>query len=176
MSRHFNTGGPCNPEDHYTVPPVPRLPEARDLIDQKGYFVVHAPRQTGKTTTLRALAQALTAEGRYAALHVTCEEASIAGEDYGAAMRAILAAMRSAAEIDLPLELRPPAFPDDVDERLLGSALRAWARVCPRPLVVVLDEIDSLVGQSLISVLRQLRAGFPRATTRPGSRIPSTAR
>jgi hypothetical protein len=28
--------------------------------------------------------------------------------------------------------------------------------------VIVLDEIDSLVGQSLISVLRQLRAGFPQ--------------
>ena len=162
MSRHFNTAGPCNPEDHYMVPPVPRLPNARDLIDQKGYFVVHAPRQTGKTTTLRALAQALTAKGRYAALHVTCEEASSAEENYGDAMRAILGALRTAAEIDLPPELRPPPFPDDVDERLLGSALRAWARVCPRPLVVVLDEIDSLVGQSLISVLRQLRAGFPQ--------------
>jgi len=128
MSRHFNTAGPCNPEDHYMVPPVPRLPNARDLIDQKGYFVVHAPRQTGKTTTLRALAQALTAKGRYAALHVTCEEASSAEENYGDAMRAILGALRTAAEIDLPPELRPPPFPDDVDERLLGSALRACAR------------------------------------------------
>jgi hypothetical protein len=162
MSRHFNTAGPCNPEDHYMVPPVPRLPDARELIDQKGYFVVHAPRQSGKTTTLRALSQMLTAEGRYAALHVTCEEASIAGEDYGAAARAILGAIRTAAEIDLPAELRPPPFPDDVDERLLGSALRAWVHACPRPLVLVLDEIDSLVGQSLIGVLRQLRAGFPQ--------------
>ena len=144
------------------VPPGPRLPDARDLIAQKGYFVVHAPRQTGKTTTLRALAKALTAEGKYAALHVTCEEASIAGEDYGAAARAILGAMRTAADMDLPAELRPPPFPDDVNERVLGTALRTWARVCPRPLVVVLDEIDSLVGQSLISVLRQLRAGFPQ--------------
>ena len=40
------------------------------------------------------------------------------------------------------------------------KALAAWARVCPRPLVLFFDEIDALRGQSLISVLRQLRAGF----------------
>ncbi|MCK9894430.1 ATP-binding protein [Frankia sp. AgB32] len=40
-------------------------------------------------------------------------------------------------------------------------ALRTWALTCPRPLVLFFDEIDALRGQSLISVLRQLRAGFP---------------
>ena len=165
MRRHFNTAGPNNPERHYTVPAAPRLPDARELIEQQGYFVVHAPRQTGKTTTLRALAKELTAEGRYAALHFTCEAASVAGDDYGAAMRAILEEIRIAAEIDLPPELQPPPFPDAPDEQLLRSALRAWAAACPRPLVLVFDELDSLVGQSLISVLRQLRAGFP---SRPG--------
>jgi len=34
------------------LPPEPRLPGALDLIDEGLYFVVHAPRQTGKTTTL----------------------------------------------------------------------------------------------------------------------------
>jgi hypothetical protein len=42
----------------------------------------------------------------------------------------------------------------------LKSALAAWAWACPRPLVLLFDEIDALRGQSLISVLRQLRAGF----------------
>lgn len=73
MSRHFNSASPCEADRHYLVPPEARFPEARELIDQQGYFVLHAPRQTGKTTTLRALARALTAEGRYAALHFTCE-------------------------------------------------------------------------------------------------------
>ncbi len=49
---------------------------------------------------------------------------------------------------------------------LLAAALAAWARVCPRPLVLFFDEIDALRGQSLISVLRQLRAGF---TDRPAA-------
>jgi hypothetical protein len=159
MPRHFNTGGPCEPDRHYMVPPLPRFPEARELIDQQAYFVLHAPRQTGKTTTLRALAKALTEEGRYAALYFTCEEASTG--DQGAAMRVMLDALRSAARIRLPAELQPPPFPEAPDGRLLGAALGAWARACPRPLVVFFDEIDALVGDTLIGVLRQLRAGFP---------------
>ena len=39
-----------------------------------------------------------------------------------------------------------------------------------RPLVLLIDEIDALVGDTLISVLRQLRSGYPQ---RPAS-FPST--
>jgi hypothetical protein len=141
---------------------LPRFPEARELIEQQGYFVLHAPRQTGKTTTLRALAKALTAEGRYAALHFTCEEASVAGDRYGAGVRAVLFALRTAAEDSLPAALQPPPFPEASDEQLLGAALRVWAHACLRPLVLFFDEIDSLVGDTVIGVLRQLRAGFPQ--------------
>jgi hypothetical protein len=34
MPRHFNTAGPCRPEDHYMLPPLQRLPNLRELIDQ----------------------------------------------------------------------------------------------------------------------------------------------
>jgi hypothetical protein len=61
--KRFNIAGTCWPGQHYMLPPEPRLPDARPLIDAAQYFVVHAPRQTGKTTTLNALARALTAEG-----------------------------------------------------------------------------------------------------------------
>ncbi|CAO5163632.1 hypothetical protein FAIPA1_230079 [Frankia sp. AiPs1] len=61
VARWFNTAGPCVPSDHYMIPAAARLPEVSGLVEQKGYFVVHAPRQTGKTTTLMALAQELTA-------------------------------------------------------------------------------------------------------------------
>jgi hypothetical protein len=63
MPRWFNTAGPCRPELHYMLPAMRRLPEVRRLIDQEGYFIVHAPRQAGKTTALLSLAQELTAEG-----------------------------------------------------------------------------------------------------------------
>ncbi len=161
MARRFNTTGPCNPAWHYMIPAGSRLPKAMELVDQGGYFVVHAPRQTGKTTTLRALAEQLLASGRFAALHFSCESGEAAGDDFGEAQRAILSVLRHEAESFLPAELQPPAFPEAPDSTLLLKALSAWARVCPRPLVLLFDEIDALRGQSLISVLRQLRTGFP---------------
>lgn len=48
---YFITAGPCVPELHCTVPPEPRLPEARHLVEDGMYFAVRAPRQTGKTTS-----------------------------------------------------------------------------------------------------------------------------
>ena len=165
MTRWFNTAGPCLPGYHYMIPAIERLPEARGLLDQMGYFVVHAPRQTGKTTSLMALARELTAEGRFAALHFSCEEGGSVGDDYGAAQRALLGAMFRSAELALPPELRPPPVALEGDEGLLSTVLSAWSRACPRPLVLIFDEIDALLGASLVNVLRQLRAGY---SARPG--------
>src|SRR5215475_676105 len=104
MGRRFNTTGPCLPKYHYMVPPLERLPEAPALVARMGYFVVHAPRQTGKTTTLRALAEELTTAGEYAALRFSCELAEAAGDDFGTAQRGILSRIRRQAEAFLPAE------------------------------------------------------------------------
>ncbi len=53
-----------------------RLPDLEMLIEQETYFVVHAPRQTGKTTAMLALAKQLTENGRYAAIMVSAEVGS----------------------------------------------------------------------------------------------------
>nr|WP_322779026.1 AAA family ATPase [Frankia sp. Cas4] len=137
-----------------------RLPEVPDLVEQEGYFVVHAPRQTGKTTTLTALAEELTAKGRYAALLFSCEAGRAARDNYGAATRDILSRIRAAASTVLPADLRPPPWPEASEGTLLAAGLSVWAQVCPRPLVLFFDEIDALSGQSLISVLSQLRDGY----------------
>jgi hypothetical protein len=147
------------------IPPLRRLPEAPGLVDQMGYFVVHAPRQTGKTTTLSALANELTAAGQHAALHFSCEVGRAAGDNYGAAQRGVLHRIQRRANAALPPELRPPPWPAAPDENLLGDALAAWAAACPRPLALFFDEIDALQGQTLISVLSQLRDGYHE---RPG--------
>jgi hypothetical protein len=162
--RFFNVSGPCEPRFHHMLPASERLPEARPLVDQGAYFGVHAPRQTGKTTTLRTLARELTLEGKYAALHFTCEVGGAVEEDVVMAQRLILTAIRVSAITTLPAELRPPRrWPGDpaVDgPQLLGLGLLAWAQMCPRPLVLFFDEIDALRGQSLKIVLSQLRAGY----------------
>ncbi|WP_101829770.1 ATP-binding protein [Frankia canadensis] len=160
MVRRFNTAGPCLPANHYMIPALSRLPEAPRLVDLESYFVVHAPRQTGKTTALRALARDLTAQGRYAAVMFSCEAARVAGDDYGAASRILLDRIRASAQDCLPAELGPPPWPETPDGTGIVEALRAWAQSCPRPLVLFFDEIDALRGQSLLSVLGQLRDGY----------------
>ncbi|HEX6470157.1 MAG TPA: AAA family ATPase [Streptosporangiaceae bacterium] len=160
--KHFNTSGMCRPDEHYMLPPEPRLPEARPLIDAGKYFVVHAPRQTGKTTTLAALARNLTAEGRYAALHFSCETAEVAEDDYAAAEQLVLASIRGVAgSPPFPPELRPPdPWPEATPGAALMAGLTAWVEACPRPLVLFFDEIDALRGRSLVAILRQLRDGY----------------
>ncbi len=43
----------------------------------------------------------------------------------------------------------------------LQNVLSRWAAADDRPLVLMIDEIDALIGDTLLSVLRQLRAGYP---------------
>ena len=160
MKLHFNVAGPCIEGMHYMIPPARRLPEAPGLVEQSGYFVIHAPRQTGKTTFIRALAEDLTAAGKYAALYFSYETAEAAGDDFEAAERAVLSRVRGEAALALPSELQPPPFPDAAAGERIIIALGAWSSACPRPVVLFFDEIDALRGQSLITVLRQLRAGF----------------
>jgi hypothetical protein len=65
MTRHFNTAGPCQSDIHYMLSPLTRLPQVEQLIVQRNYFVIHAPRQIGKTTAMMGLAAQLTASGKY---------------------------------------------------------------------------------------------------------------
>jgi AAA domain len=159
MSRWFNTAGPCRLEKNYMLPSLERLPDLGRLIEQEGYFVIHAPRQTGKTTAMLTLAQQLTAEGKYAALMVSAEVGAAYSQFPEKAEKAILRAWYDAATFWLPSELHPP---DWSSCESIGQALRLWSGSCSRPIVLFIDEIDALQDDALISVLRQLRDGYPR--------------
>jgi type II secretory pathway predicted ATPase ExeA len=165
MPRWFNTAGPCKPDIHYMLSPLTRLPELERLIAQESYFVIHAPRQTGKTTAMLTLGQQLTASGRYTAVMLSVEVGAVFSSQPGKAEKAILGAWRNAIEYRLPAELHPPSWPAAEDGERLSTALKTWAQASPRPLVVFIDEIDALQDEALLSVLRQLRDGYPN---RPG--------
>ena len=69
MERRFNTAGPNVPADNYTLDPLTRfdLDEMLDLIRMKRYFVLHAPRQSGKTSCLLTLRDYLNGQDDYIA-------------------------------------------------------------------------------------------------------------
>lgn len=158
--RFFNTAGPCNPEWHYTVDPLPRLPEIRGLIDNKNYFVLHAPRQTGKTTFLQAMMRQLNGESRYSALQVNIQPAA-SGRDPVEAMQIAAAAIYQSATEHLP----EGEWPEKIREASPGfgslkAFLHQWSCSCPKPVVLFVDEADSLQDEIFLTLLRQLRAGF----------------
>ena len=45
-------------------------------------------------------------------------------------------------------------------DAMLSTFLRKLSESLPKPLVLFIDEIDALVGDSLVSVLRQIRSGY----------------
>ena len=54
MEKCFNIAGPCFPDEHYMLPALERLPGIMRIVEQRSYFVLHAARQSGKTTALKA--------------------------------------------------------------------------------------------------------------------------
>ena len=144
------------------------LDEILALIDDKRYFVLHAPRQTGKTSVLLALRDRLNRDGGSRCVYVNVEGAQTAREDVGRAMRAILSGLASRARLlgdGFMDAVWPGVLAASGPEGALGEVLVRWSQADPKPLVLLIDEIDALIGDTLIAVLRQLRAGYDQ---RPG--------
>ena len=167
--RFFNTEGPVRLDDHYAIQPLERtgVDELLSLIRTKRYFVLHAPRQTGKTSALIALRDLLNSgkAGNFRSVDVNVEGAQVARDDTARGIRAILSGLATSARLlgdDFPdgvwADILAKAGPEDA----LKELLTRWCLANPVPLVLLVDEIDSLVGDTLLSVLRQLRAGYPQ--------------
>ena len=165
--RLFNTEGPIRPDDHYHIPPLDRvdLDELIGLVRDKRYFVLHAPRQTGKTSALLALRGLLNARGDQRCVYVNVEAAQAARENVAEAMRVILYQLESEEQATLGSRTLAGIWPDALERAgplgALQASLMGWSMADPKPLVLLIDEIDALVGDTLLSVLRQLRTGYP---------------
>jgi hypothetical protein len=163
--RFFNTTGPCNPWDHYMLPPEERLVGAqlhRYIRDQL-YWVLHAPRQTGKTTFLQNWMREINSGqfngGDAIACYVSVERCQGVAEPERA-MPNIRHAIRQYADA---FGVPGPESETNTTaaSSMLSDILERWAEItAPRPLIVLFDEVDVLEGETLISFLRQLRGGF----------------
>jgi hypothetical protein len=164
--KKFNTAGPSIAGDHYMIDPLTRfdLPEIESLIDDKRYFVLHAPRQTGKTTSLLALMHHLNAKGQYRVLYANIEGAQAARGDMNAGVAIIGSVIAHAASLYLK-DHRLIDWLGQEGEHIpagnrLSRLLTCWAQNTDKPVILLLDEVDALVGDTLISLLRQIRAGY----------------
>ncbi|MDR0477942.1 MAG: PD-(D/E)XK nuclease domain-containing protein [Desulfobulbaceae bacterium] len=159
MTRFFNTTGPCNPDDHYMLPPEERLIGAQlhRYIRDKLYWVLHAPRQTGKTTFLLDWMRKINAGGEGLACYVSVEDCQRV-TDVSEAMRIINFNIRTALS---EMGYKPPTARETDPLNMVSATLRQIAGlVAPKPLVILFDETDVLEGDPLIRFLRLLRGGF----------------
>ena len=166
--RKFNTAGPVVTADHYCIPPLERidLDEVLGLVRDKKYFVLHAPRQTGKTSALLALRDLLNGgqAGDYRCVYANVEAGQAARENVAEGMRTVLSQLALRASLTLGDDSLERICRDALDSAgplgALSVALSRWAAADRTPLVLLIDEIDTLVGDTLLSVLRQLRSGY----------------
>ena len=161
MDKFFNTAGPCMPDQHYMLPAQERCQGLLKLIDRQQYFVIHAARQTGKTTLLMDLVEQLNESGDYYALYCSLETAyGIVDTEKG--IQAIVSGLKE--EISFQQNLEQFSFAQETSDSnvhtLLRVSLRRFCRQLDKPLVILFDEVDCLFGATLISFLRQLRDGF----------------
>lgn len=162
MQKYFNTTGLCLPKLHYIINPLRNLDEQLgNLIRGEQYFLLHAPRQTGKTTLLHSLAHRINQDGKYIASVCSVEIAGYASISVADAMHAIITSIHLLSKIFLTKEQQPPEPKQyQADISLLQTYLSDWSHQQDKPIVLLIDEVDSLLDDVLISVLRQLRSGF----------------
>lgn len=174
MERFFNTAGPQTPQA-YTIDPLTRidLDDVLTLIRQQRYFVLHAPRQTGKTSCLLALRDYLNERGEYVAVYANVEGGQASRNDVQSVVKSTVDTLaeqfRGIVKNNLPLQLRDEIQSVGKDS-MLTTYLRRLSENLPKPIVLFIDEIDALVGDSLVSILRQIRSGYAdRPTAFPQS-------
>ncbi len=179
MERYFNTAGPCVPGKHYMISALERLPEVARLVDREQSFVIHAARQSGKTTALMALVSEINAKGEKRAVYFTLEGAQRYPKPQEG-IPVIVAAMRSGllhhrvfgawAQGLKNSDTSTGAFVSGLSVKDFLSNLAAAS---DRPLVVLFDEVDCLSDDTLITFLRQLRDGIVSARAiDPDSQFP----
>ena len=173
MEKCFNIAGPCFPDEHYMLPALERLPGIMRIVEQRSYFVLHAARQSGKTTALKALVREINAKGEMNALYFTVETVQ-RFTDPRDGIPKIVESMRNAVlrhpifkdlvrDPDSPIPaLLPP--PPGLDVKALLSLMSEKSE---KPLAVFFDEVDCLSDDTLVTFLRQLRDGYITRDTSP---------
>jgi hypothetical protein len=164
MERCFNTTGPCFPDEHYMLPPERRLGKVLDLIARNKYFMLHAGRQTGKTTSLIWLEQHLPTLGKRALwLDVqTAREQPDPAKAFRTLFNKLHTMLTEGGERDglrapEPAELR--AWLED-PVSAIRKCLATLTAQDPRPFVLFVDEADCLVGETMVTFLTQVRDGY----------------
>jgi hypothetical protein len=150
------------------LPALPRLPDVQGLIDREQYFVLHAPRQSGKTTAMMAEVDKINEDGSHYAIFCSLGVLSKI-TDRAEAMSALDGILLEAFNTSHIKALEAAASRDfwttgaerqNFIAAPLQVRLRELSKTLDKDLVIFFDEVDGLAGGPLLSLLSQLREGF----------------
>ena len=137
---------------------------------------MHEPRQTGKTSCLLALMDHINREGSFTCLYMNAEKGQSTREAVLRGMRAVVGDLASRARDflhdEFPAKHMNPIREEWGEDSLFSELLSQWCARLQKPLVLFIDEVDSLIGDTLIS-FRQAPDSIWRRSRRWG---PDTSR
>ncbi|MCP4701786.1 MAG: hypothetical protein GY862_33740 [Gammaproteobacteria bacterium] len=161
--RYFNTLGPVNETEHYVVSRSDLVAGLATQIERGIYFTIHAPRQTGKTTLMRYLAEVLRQKPDYLPVMLSFEDfESLAVTDFINAFwsefgPAILEALQTRSLLKLSIQkLLTEHSPSDFVS--LRKLLEALHQELPKlNIVLIIDEFDATPQQAISPLLQTWR-------------------
>ncbi|MDO4806291.1 MAG: AAA-like domain-containing protein [Coriobacteriales bacterium] len=173
--KRFNTTAVCIPSKHYMVDLSERVAQIAKMVDAGEYFTINRARQYGKTTTLNALRIAL--QDSYDVVSLDFQglgDASFRTEEsFCSGFVKLILEESEYGQIELPVGIREAflAFvTDGHEDKVLNDlliALRSWCRASERPLVLMVDEVDTATNnQVFIDFLAGLRDAYIKRETK----------
>ncbi len=168
MKRRFNVTGSCSPQRHYMVRLDDRLKKIKeDYVDYGSYFVINRGRQYGKTTTLKALGKYLFGEYVVFSLDFQQMSTSTFADDVtfvkGFVNRLLISLKRMTFEDKEKVVGLLMALKEHDDARMddLFECISSVCELCSRPIVLIIDEVDSAGNnQVFVDFLAQLRGYY----------------
>lgn len=171
--KKFNTTGLCKPDCHYMVDIKERLKEIKVLVDEGAYFVINRARQYGKTTTLAGLKNFLANDYIVVSLDFQRQMSTKKFENettFSIAFTEAFLKKLNLADADRSaimetkinaLKLLCEKTPDKLDLVILFDCLSEICEVSPKPMILMIDEVDSASNhQVFLDFLSQLRGGY----------------
>lgn len=174
--RYFNTEGLCNPKIHYMVNLDKRLRLIKERYVERGsYFIINRGRQYGKTTTLRMLEGYLKDE--YLVLSLDFQELTTTNFQSESSFvegfkRCLWNAMEMCGNEVIPLELRERCHTLLAERTDMSNMFQRLSQICeisPRPIVLMIDEVDSASNNQVfidfLALLRRYYLGREKRAT-----------
>ena len=175
MSKIFNTSAVCRPEIHYMVDLSDRLEQIKKMVDRGDYFTINRARQYGKTSMLRALGSFLAENYVVVSLDFQMmsqsdfEKESSFSEAFA---REVLEEIANIEEVSVEIITRLQRLADGKEGKgrlaELFQCLNAWCGQSKKPIVMLIDEVDSAQNnQVFLDFLAQLRGAYINRDKRP---------